>query len=107
MLLAFALACAACIAFSFAMDRHLRQVWPQRRNSRQSNIYFRAGGTLLLSASAVTCCLLQGVGTGLASLFGLLTAALVLVAVLLAYYPRGLLIMVWSAPLLVVLQVFA
>lgn len=104
MLLAFVLTCTACIAFCFAMDRHLRQIWPQRRNSRQSLICFRSGGTLLLCASTVVCFQQQGIATGVVSLFGLLTAALAVVALLLAYYPRGLLAITWLTPVLVALQ---
>lgn len=104
MLFAFALAFAACLAFSLAMDRHLRQVWPQRRPSRTWVAACHGGGGLLLTAAALTCIQLLGIATGLVYFCGLLTLVVTLLALFYSYRPLWLASMPWAMPPLVLFE---
>jgi hypothetical protein len=90
MLLAFLLTFAACTAFSLAMDRHLRQVWPGRSHSRHSIVIYRCCGILFLMTATYICAQRQGLATGLVSICGLATLSVTLLALLFSYRPRWL-----------------
>ena len=87
--LALALGLAGFAALAVAMDKHHAQVFPGRVPTHGQRVACRTGGALLLLASAAACMRDHGIGVGLVLWCGVLTAAGLAVAGLLALRLRG------------------
>jgi len=87
-LLALALAYAGLAALCLAMERHHGQVFARRGPAPGRQRALRLLGWLLLALSPLPAIALRGAGEGTVLWCGLLTAALLPLALLLAYAPR-------------------
>jgi hypothetical protein len=99
MLLAFALIYAGCTALALAMNRHFQQVLPHRKAAVKTPLVLRSLGWLLLLAGTAYCIRISGVAVGLVAMFGLVSAAAALLAILLPYAPRLAVSIAVAAPL--------
>lgn len=88
MLMNFALAYCTCVLFSIAMNRHGAQIFPERKLPPTGTKILASSGWLLLVITAALCMKQQGVGTGLAVLVGIFSAAIFVLALLLNYAAR-------------------
>ncbi|PUA30504.1 MAG: hypothetical protein B0W54_08465 [Cellvibrio sp. 79] len=88
MLMSFALAYCTCVLLCIAMNRHGAQIFPARKLPPKLPKIIASGGWLLLLITAALCIKQQGVGTGLAVLAGIFTAAIFVLALLLNYAAR-------------------
>jgi hypothetical protein len=88
MALSFALAYAGFTALCLAMERHHEQVFHSRRIPPWRRRLFQGTGSALLAASLPAAVQGPGWALGLVIWTGLLTAAAMLLAMLLAYAPR-------------------
>ena len=86
--LSFALAYAGFTGLCLAMERHHEQVFGVRRIPRLRRLGLTAGGWLLLAGSLLPLLPAQGAGPGITLWLGLLTAAALVLALLLSYAPR-------------------
>ncbi len=86
--LSLALAYAGFTALSLAMERHHEQAHGHRRIPAGRRRLLRIAGWGLVAASPAPCIALAGWGDGSVLWCGLLTAALLPLALLLAYAPR-------------------
>lgn len=82
-----ALCYAGMAALCLGMDRHHRQVWS--RTSPRVQRGLRLVGWLLLAVALWPCIRAWGSSVGVVIWFGLLTAAALLLVLLLPYRPRG------------------
>ena len=87
LLLAGALCYAGMAALCLGMDRHHRQVWSRTAPRRQPGL--RVGGWLLLAVALWPCIQVWGASVGVVIWFGLLSAAALLLVLLLPYQPKG------------------
>ncbi|MCK8784097.1 DUF3325 domain-containing protein [Roseomonas sp. NAR14] len=87
--LSLALAYAGFTALCLAMERHHEQVFQARRVPPRRRRALRIAGWLLLAASPVPCILAEGWGYGTVLWCGVLTAAVLPLALLLPYAPRA------------------
>ena len=88
MLMNFALAYCTCVLLCVAMNSHGAQIFPARKLPPGLLKILASGGWLLLLLTAILCMKQQGVGTGLAALAGIFTAAIFVLALLLNYAAR-------------------
>lgn len=86
--LSFALAYAGFAGLCLAMERHHEQVFGVRRIPPRRRHGLAWGGWLLLAASLLPVSLAHGAGPGITLWTGLLTAAALMLALLLSYAPR-------------------
>lgn len=86
--LGFALSYAGFTGLCLAMERHHAQVSGRHRIPAQRRRLLRTGGAALLLASPLPCVAAAGWGAGTVLWCGLLTAAALLLALLLPYAPR-------------------
>lgn len=85
----FAAAYTGLIALSLAMDRHYRQLCPQRAPpSAVARHLWRTAGWGLLALSVALALQTWGKSVGIVAWFGVLTACLLLLVWLLAYRPH-------------------
>lgn len=84
----FALTYAGLSGLSLAMDRHHEQVWHQPSSSLRCRT-FRVSGWLLLCVSLLACLSNAGIAVGIVEWFGMVSAAAMVVILLLAYAPRA------------------
>ncbi|MDM0007270.1 DUF3325 domain-containing protein [Variovorax sp. J22G73] len=89
-LIALALALAGMASLSFAMDRHHEQLTNQRDVPVRARWMLRVAGVALLAAAIAPCVAAWGASVGVVAWLGFLSAGALLVALLLAYRPRGL-----------------
>lgn len=89
-LIALALALAGMASLSFAMDRHHEQLTNQRDVPVRVRWLLRVAGAALLAAAIAPCVAAWGASVGIVAWLGFLSAGALLVALLLAYRPRGL-----------------
>lgn len=87
LLLGGALCYAGMAALCLSMDRHHRQVWAGTAPARQRGL--RILGWLLLAVAVWPCIQTWGGPVGVVIWFGLLSAAALLLVLLLPYQPRG------------------
>lgn len=88
-LIALALALAGMASLSFAMDRHHEQLTNQRDVPVRVRWLLRVAGVALLAAAIAPCVAAWGASVGVVAWLGFLSAGALLVALLLAYRPRG------------------
>lgn len=88
-LVALALAFAGMASLSFAMDRHHEQLTNQRDVPVRARWLLRVAGVALLAAAIAPCVAAWGASVGIVAWLGFLSAGALLVALLLAYRPRG------------------
>lgn len=86
--LSFTLAYAGFTGLCLAMERHHEQVFGVRRIPRRRRLGLAAGGWLLLAGSLLPLLPTHGAGPGITLWLGLLTAAALMLALLLSYAPR-------------------
>ncbi|MFP6848312.1 MAG: DUF3325 domain-containing protein [Pseudomonas sp.] len=87
LLLAAALCYAGMAALCLGMDRHHQQVWSRKAPRRQRGL--RLAGWLLLAIALWPCVQAWGGAVGVVIWFGLLSAAALLLVLLLPYRPQG------------------
>lgn len=107
LLLGSALCYAGMAALCLGMDRHHQQVWSRKAPLRQRGL--RLLGWLLLAVALWPCIQAWGSSVGVVIWFGLLSAAALVLVLLLPYRPKGaallmglallgsLPVLVWSA----------
>lgn len=83
----FALSYAGLSGLSLAMGRHHEQVWQQPGSPSRCRA-LRLSGWLLLGVSLAACLCNQSVAVGIVEWFGMLSAAALVVILLLTYAPR-------------------
>ncbi|MBL6080080.1 DUF3325 domain-containing protein [Belnapia sp. T18] len=88
MMLGLALPYAGFTALCLAMERHHEQVLGRRQIPPGLRLVLRLAGWLLLLTSPLPCLALAGWGGGSVLWCGMLTAAALLLTLLLAYVPR-------------------
>lgn len=88
MLMNFALAYCTCVLLCVAMNRHGTQIFPMHKLPPKLPDILASCGWLLLLTTAILCMKQQGIGTGLAVLAGVFTAAIFVLALLLNYAAR-------------------
>ncbi len=88
MLINFALAYCTCVLLSTAINRHGAQIFPERKLPPKLTKALANSGWLLLLITAVLCMKQQGIGTGLAVLAGIFSAAIFVLALLFNYAAR-------------------
>lgn len=88
MLMNFALAYCTCVLLCVAMNRHGAQIFPAHKLPPKLPKILASCGWLLLLLTAALCMKQQGIGTGLAALAGIFTAATFVLALLLNYAAR-------------------
>lgn len=86
LLLGAALSYAGMAALCLGMDRHHRQVWTRTAPARQRAL--RIIGWLLLAAAIWPCVRAWGSSVGVVIWFGLLSAAVLVLVLLLPYRPK-------------------
>lgn len=87
LILGIALCYAGMAALCLGMDRHHRQVWSRIAPRLQRGL--RVAGWLLLAVALWPCIRAWGGSVGVVVWFGLLSAAALLLVLLLPYRPRG------------------
>lgn len=97
-LLASALVYSGCTALCLAMNRHFQQVLPGRKPQASILLILRILGWFLLALGTASCAYAQGYAVGSVLLFGLLSAALFLLILLLTYAPRAALVLALVGP---------
>ncbi len=88
-LIALMLVYAGFVALALAMNRHHRQVW-NRAASKRTQILLRAVGTASLASALAACIIHAGWSIGLVLWFGMLSAAGIVLVLLLAFRPHAI-----------------
>ena len=87
-LLAFFLILGGSCLLCFSMKKHFRHLWPNADFSKQLSYTLRTCGYLALGGGWVACSVDDGWAMGLIWFAGLLSVAVLLIAVLLPYWQR-------------------
>jgi Protein of unknown function (DUF3325) len=98
-LLALALSYAGFVALALSMDRHHRQVWGRVPSGRM-RLALRLAGAAGLASALAACVAHAGGSVGPVLWFGLLSAAGLVVVLLLALRPRAVVVLAVTATLL-------
>lgn len=96
MLLAFSLTYLSCLSFSLSLKRHFQHILPEYQLSERKARILKCVGWLLLILSTVLCKNYYGIATALVILCGLFSSSALLIALLLQYATRGVLVIIFA-----------
>lgn len=88
MLITYTLAYCSFLSFSMAMTKHFQQIFPQKKLLPFHSNLVRLTGWILLVVAMLYCNNQYGASTGTVILLGLLSNAVILLALLLNYRPK-------------------
>lgn len=88
MLITYTLVYCSFLAFSMAMNKHFQQMFPHKKLLSLHSNLLRFGGWVLLVVALLYCSTHYGTATAMVILLGLLSAAALLLALLLNYHPK-------------------